>query len=298
MADFINGLTGTAQLPNSEVLLFDQMVMIGIGQNNVMDQFATYEESIGAKSIQLTKYPRSAASITPLNEREEVDSTQLSDSKVLFVPQEFGHVVSLSNLELLQSGGKALRGASQTVALNAAQTLDLLAIEALSASTNTIVAGGASAPTATDVANVKFLNKVYNKLARASVPTIGGAYVAVLHDDQIADLRDDARWVDVQKYANAESVLRNEVGMLGGFRIVRDNHVKAAGTGATTAYTGLFFGQNALGKVASQPVSTIIKPADDKLGRFTNVGWYGVLNYGIVDQDCVYTGVTASSVNA
>lgn len=302
MADFTTNMSGTAELDNSAVLEFDQRVLIGIGQNNVMDQFATYAEDIGAKSIALTKYPRSAGSTTPLAEREAMTSVALSDAEILFVPAEYGFNVTLTNLSMLQSAGKTLNGAVGVVAANAADTLDKLAIAALNASTNVIFAGtaGTEANVAVgDVANVAFLNDMYRRLARASVPFMaGGAYVAVLHEDQIYDLRQDSAWRDVAKYANAETVLRNEVGMVGGFRIVRDNNIVFAdqsGAGTVDVYRGLFFGANALGKVASMPLTTFVQPAQDPGNRFWYAGWKACLKYGIVDTDCVYVGGTAAS---
>ena len=103
--------------------------------------------------------------------------------------------------------------------------MDKLAILAMDASTNSYIIGGTAEGSVADtqVASDTFLNYFYNKLARASVPMIDGAYVMVAHDDVIADLREATvagSWTDVSKYATPETVLRNEVGMYKGFRAV------------------------------------------------------------------------------
>lgn len=303
---FVANMSGTTQLDDSLVLAFEQSFMVANGQNNVMDQFAQYNQSIGAKSIQMTKYARLALATTPLTEDEDVTRTAMSDSQILFTPAEYGRVVTRTNLASLQSGGKADLAAAQVVGINAGSTTDKLAVLALGASANGLVAGDKTEATlaSTDVCDAAFLNKVYNKLARANVPMIGGAYVAVLHDDQIHDLRASTgagSWTDVTKYALPGETLMNEVGMFKGFRIVRNNNVEfsdQSGAGTVDAYKGLFFGANALGKAESQALSLRVTGPFDALGRFVNVGWYWVGQYGIVDADAVWVGLTASSVGA
>lgn len=304
---FVANMTGTTQLDDSLVLAFEQSFMVANGQNNVMDQFAQYNQQIGAKSIQMTKYARIALATTPLTEDEDAGRTAMTDTQILFTPAEYGSVVTRTNLASLQTGGKADLAAAQVVGINAGSTTDKLGVLALTASTNVLYGGDATGEAdlaAGDVCDAAFLNKLYNKLARANVPMIDGMYVAVLHDDQIHDLRADAQagsWVDVTKYAMPDSTLTNEVGMFKGFRIVRNNNVVYAdqtGAGTVDAYSGLFFGANALGKAESQPLSIRVTGPFDALGRFVNVGWYWVGQYKIVDTDAVWKGITSSSVGA
>ncbi len=303
---FVANMSGTTQLDDSLVLAFEQAFMVANGQNNVMDAFAQYNQSIGAKSIKMTKYARLALATTPLTEDEDVTRVAMSDSEILFTPAEYGRVVTRTNLASLQSGGKVDLAAAEIVGINAGATTDKLAINALSATSNVLTVGDKAEADllSSDVCSGAFLNRVYNKLARANVPTIGGAYVAVLHDDQIHDLRADTAggsWVDVTKYATPGETLMNEVGMYKGFRIIRDNHINFAdqsGAGTVDVYDGLFFGANALGKAESQALSLRVTGPFDALGRFVNVGWYWVGTYGIVDTDAVWKGRTASSVGA
>jgi N4-gp56 family major capsid protein len=301
---FVANMTGTTELDSSIVLAFEQSFLVANGQNNVMDQLAQVNTSIGAKSIQMTKYARLALATTPLSETEDATRQTMSDTAILFTPAEYGTVVTRTNLASLQTGGKADLAAAQVVGMNAGSTMDKLAVNALSASGNVIYAGAGSEAglLAADVLDAAFLNKMYNKLARNNVPTINGAYVAVLHDDQIHDLRASSgagSWQDVVKYTDAMPALANEVGMFKGFRIVRNQNINfadQAGAGLVDAYSGLFLGFNALGKAESQAMSLRVTGPFDALGRFVNVGWYTVAQYGIVDTDAVYVGVTSSSV--
>lgn len=305
MADITTNLSGTAELDNSAVLAFSQSFLIAVGQENVMDNLVQTKIDIGAKSIDLTKYARLALATTPLVERDEVVSAAMSDTQILLTPAEYGNVVTTTNLASLQSGGKVDLAAAQIVGINAGSTLDKLACLALDASSNAYIIGGTAAGSVTSgqVASRTFANYFYNKLARANVQKINGDYVWVAHDDVIADLRADTSaggWIDVNKYMNVGEVISGEVGSFAGFRIVRNNNATFAdqtGAGTVDLYNSYFLGANALGKAVSQPVSVGFTQTD-KMNRFLNVYWKGVLKYGIIDQDGVWLGQSASSVGA
>ena len=307
MADIYTNLSGTAQVDNSVIEAFSQQFIIAAAQEGVMDQFVTVKESIGAKSIEFTKYSQLALATTALNEREELTSEAMADSAIILTPAEYGNVVTKTTLASLQSGGKVDAAAAKLVGLNMGRTLDKLAVLAGEAATNTLTPDGSAEASleADDIMSATFLNKLYNKLARASVaPLADGMYVAVLHDDVIHDLRNSTgagSWQDIAKYGSPEVVFKNEVGMLGGFRIIRNNHCTVtadAGALAVDTYRGLFLGFNAIGKAVSAPEQMVITGPFDKLARFVHVGWKSCLQYKIVDSDAIYMGITASSVGS
>lgn len=307
MADFTQVMTGAGDLDESNIALMDQQFIIANGEQGITDQFVTYKQEIDAETISFNKYARLALATTPLTDKEDVTSEKMVVSTVVLTPAEYGNVVTTTKLVNLQTGGKADVAASRLVGINGGETLDKLAILAGEASANILYKGQDSEALieATDVMDVTFLNTMYNKLARASViPLEGSLYVAQMHDDCIHDLRASASagsWVDVNKYSNPEDIMRNEVGTLGGFRIIRNNNstINADGGLATVdTYKSLFMGFNALGKAESSPLMQKITGPFDKLGRFMNVGWYWVGQYKIVDQDAIYLGYSASSVGS
>lgn len=308
MADFYVGLTGSVQL--DDVRINEELktqFILAYRQANVMDALAEWNYEAQAKSVSFARYPQLAGGTTPLNEREEVDSEQMSDSGVSFTPAEYGNVVSLTNLAVLQSGGRDAMAAMQLIGQDMASTRNKQAIATLEGSSNvTYSDGGAdgTAITAGDVASPTLLNKMYNKLARANVPkhTATGTYVAVMHDDVIHDLREGSSagsWEDVNKYNNEMPVLMNEVGMFKGFRIIRNNDCAIEADGGASAvdlYKSSFIGFNAFGLAESQRPEIRITGPFDKLGRFVNVGWYGVYKFGLIEPASTQVLVSASSV--
>lgn len=304
---FTTNMTGVTQLDDSIVLEFDAQFIVASEQEQVMDQFATYRQVINAKSIEFPKYSQLALATTALDEDDDITSEAMSDSQIILTPAEYGNAITTTKLANLQTGGKADLAAARLVGLNMGRSMDKLAVLALEASANelTVDGGAESALTASDVMTVSFLNQLYNKLARSSVaPLAEGMYVAVMHDDVIHDLRNSVgagSWQDINKYAKPETVLRNEVGMVAGFRIVRDNHVTInadAGDTNVDTYHSLCMGFNALGKAESSMGQMVLSGPFDKLNRFVNIGWHWAGAYGIVDQDALYIGTTASSVGA
>ncbi len=307
MADFTTVMTSSAEVDDSIILEYDRQFIVAQADEGVMDQFVSYRSEINAKSIEFPKYDQLPLKTTPLLEKEDPASDALVDNQIILTPAEHGGVVTTTKLANLQTGGRADLAASRLTGISAQRTLDKLAVLAAEASSNELTPTGGAENTllATDVMTAQFLNKLYNKLARQKIaPLSGGMYVAVMHDDVAHDLRNSVgsgSWVDVSKYSRPEEVFRNEVGMLGGFRIVVDNNITIntdAGSTTVDTYHTLCMGFNALGKAESSPLMQKITGPYDKLARFVNIGWHWCGQYGIVDQDALYLGTTASSVGA
>jgi N4-gp56 family major capsid protein len=244
------------------------------------------------------------ASITPLSEREDVVGQEVSDGKRVFTPLEYGDVVTKTQLASLQTGGTLDLVVPQLLGKHSGKTLDILALNALAATTNTLAigTGSAGAMQATDIMTKTVMGKLYNKLSRANVPTLdGGAYVAFMHADVIADIQNDGTatsWTDVAKYSQPDKVFANEVGMFKGIRIIKDNNVPVDTSGAFPLYETIVIGFNALGKVQSLPLTFTATGPFDRLARFVNLGWKWVGTYGIVEPSAVVKVQSAASFGA
>ena len=306
MADFKVQLTGTAEVDDSIRQEFDTEFRLAFSEQGAASQFSTLKRDIGAESISLPKYEQLSLATTPLLEREDKDSEGLVDSKVIITPQEYGNVVTTTKLANLQTGGMVDRAAARLVGINAGRTRNKLATLAMDLGTNVLLGGSAAsvgAITAGDTADATLLGKAFSKLARKNVPTLGGGdYFMIAHDDVIHDIREQSgsnSFVDAHKYALPEALLRNEVGMYKGFRVIRDNLSTIsvdAGDAGVDVYNSYCIGFNALGEALSQDIRMVATGPFDSLGRFVNMGWHGCMNYKIIDQDALVVLKTASSV--
>ena len=312
---FTTNMTGTTELDNNAIIAYDRAFILENEQGQVLDgNIVDVMEMIDAKSFNFPRYGALTPTSTPLTEDADVTSEAMSDTEIVIQPKEFGNVVTTTLLSNLQSGGRTNVGAAALAGKNAARSQDLRAMsimdayEAATASARVLPDGVAAEANlaATDVVDAAFLEKVYNQLARASVPfSSDGLYVAVMHDDCISDVREDSAagggWTDINKYGNHVPVLRNEVGMYKGFRIVRQNDATLTADGGSTtvdSYRSYFLGFNGLGKAISKPVGLSITGPFDKLGRFLNIGWHGAYEYAVVEPNAVKVGITASSRGA
>jgi N4-gp56 family major capsid protein len=307
MADFIQNMTGTVELDNSLVLEFAETILVAKASVGIADQLVSLPKEVNGKSVTFTKYDNLNVDTTPLNEREDVASEKLSDSDLVMTTREYGKVVTTTSLANLQTGGKADAAAGSLIGLNMGRTQNKLALNVLEASTNIMYAGAATTRATIAAGHIMdgdVMAKVYNKLSRASVPGLpqaGGKYVALMHNDVISDIKESAAWIDVSKYANPESILNNEIGMFKGFRILEDNTatiIEDGGVTTTDVYKTVFMGFNALGKGESLPCHIRVTDGGDSLKRFQNIGWYGVLDYKIIDQDALYVVESASAFGA
>lgn len=229
---------------------------------------------------------------TLLDEYEDPASVPLAGASTTMTAEEHGLVVTRTSLADAISGGALTREAAAVVGRSAARFLDRRLVGALAAGTNVMDAGGVLTP--------QLINRAYNELTKAgATKDAQGFYRAILHPDQILDLKNaigEGSFTDTMKYADPASLIRGEVGAIGGFRIIENaGFAPAAGPGAGL-YRAVFMGADALGQGVSVGPEMRMT-SSDKLARFLNVGWYYVGVMGIIAQEQVFTVRTTSSLD-
>lgn len=304
---FTSNASGTAVLDDSVVQIYSEAIIYASTPELVADQVANVQEDVNGKSITFTKFSNMALATTALTELDDVTSVALSDSAITITPAEYGAVVTSTKLANLQSGGKVDLAAAYLVGRNMGATLDKLAINVLQAGGGTSVLSGDVAEASQTTSNIldkTLANRLYNKLARTNVVPFDGFYIGIAHDDVLHDLRSDTAaggWVDVNKYTGQINVFKNEVGMYAGIRWLRsaNGYINTDGGSASTdTYHTFVCGFNSLGKAQSSAPQVKILPASDKLGRFMNIGWYWVGNYGVIDSSAYAIGISTSTVGS
>jgi N4-gp56 family major capsid protein len=306
MGDIYTTITDAAVLDADEVTKFNNVVFLAAQPQLVAEQAVTVFESGPAKIFQFAKYASLSKITSGITDGEEVASVALADSVVYITPVDYGNAISLLKKATLDSGNKASIAAAQTIGFNAGDSLDGLAITALDAFGGTQIWPNAATSTATvgaeDIMDKVFAGRLFNKLNRANIPSIGGFYLGIAHDDVLHDLRMDASnggWTDVGRYADPNSVLRGEVGMFGGIRWLRSGNATVTtdgGAGSVDTYNTNVVGFNALGKGESDPLRLVISGPFDKLLRVVHFGWSWVGEYDTIDSANQVLGTCASSV--
>lgn len=299
--------TGTSAVDDSVVQLYSEAIIYAATPELIADQVANVKEDINGKSVTFTKFSNIALATTPLVELDDVTSVALSDSAVTITPAEYGAVVTRTQLANLQSAGKVDTASAYLVGRNMGATMDKLAINVLQAGGGTQVLANDVAEASQTTSNIldkTLANRLYNKLARANVTPFDGFYIGIAHDDVLFDLRADTSagsWIDVNKYTGNMAIFNNEVGMFAGIRWLRagNGYINTNGGNLDVdTYHTFVCGFNSLGKVQSSAPQVKVLPANDKLGRFMNIGWHWVGNYGVIDSSAYAIGISASTVGS
>ena len=259
-----------AVLSDSVVDLMNQAVIVSGQTYNKVDAYATIRQDDMANSIAFTVFSRLGTATTPLTDGTEATSTSMTDTKVTLTLDEYGSVITSTSLANISSAGKADLASAELVGINLGETTDKLGINALEAGTNTIDHNGSFGS-----AN---LRTAYASLASAGIAKFGdGRYVAFMHPNNVSDIK--SAFVTIAGYTSEQSATSGVVGALEGFTIVEDPNC--------TEDTIVAFGKNALGKAVGLNPELRITDGADNLGRTVSIGWYGVMKYGVIDQNAL-----------
>jgi len=287
--------TLAATVSDAAIDLMDQAFLLEAQDRIIIDQITDIKREINAKSISMNVYSKLTKQTTALTDGTDADAEAISVSKKTLTPAEYGNVVTRSLLASLQTGGKVDLAAAQLVARNMAESVNGLGCAAAEATTNIRYQNGvADDASVIDTIQDADLKYAHNKLSRANAEMFEGeAYAAVVHPDVAEDLTGLDGWKDVQKYADAVQVLKNEIGMYQGFRFLKSTGMSVtadtANGGANALYKSIFLGRNAIGKGISLDPGLRITGPFDKLGRLLNIGWYGVFVYGLLYTDAIWS---------
>lgn len=298
-------MSTTTQLDKHLIQLYDELFIIS-AENTLakgIPTLATIKRSGQVKSWDFTIYSKLTVQTSALTEDSEPDREQMSDSNVVITPAEYGNVVMPTKLADLQSGGQATRAAIRLAGINMKESIEKKMILVGEAGTNEIIVNQASegSLTASDVLTANYVKMAYNKLQRAGIPS---PYYAIAHPDVIYDLiseTGEGSWLDTLRYTDSIPILNNEIGMFGGFRWISHPLVTVntdAGAAGVDTYHTQFFGYNAFGYAESETPHGVVTGPFDNLGRFVDIGWYGVYEFGLVDTNAHWIVTSASSIGA
>lgn len=199
--------------------------------NLVHDQFGQKHPipANGGKTINFRKFVPFSKATKPLSEGVTPNGGSLSVTDVTSEVAQYGYYVTLSDMLMLTSVDNTLVETTKLLGSQAGSTLDTVTREVLNSGTNVMYAGGAEERGALGEENkltVEEIFKAARMLKSQNAPKIDGGYVAIIHPDVAYDLMRDPEWIDVNKYANAETIYAGEIGKIGGVRFVESTEAK------------------------------------------------------------------------
>lgn len=206
----------------------------------------------GTNQIRFARYADLGANVTELAEGTPPTSQTLSISSDAFSAKQYGQTLSITDLAQLDSPHDLISIASDRLARQAAETMDVVVRDILAAGTNVKYAGTATARDEvanTDKITGELIKKQVAALKAANVPTFAdGTYRCIIHPFQEYDLISDTTangWLEANKYVDNTPLITGEIGKFAGVRFLVSSNAKVfVGEGAadTDVYSAHFFG--------------------------------------------------------
>ena len=275
----------------------------------------------GGKKIEFRQFASLPKALTPLTEGVTPAGNKLSVSTIEAEVAQYGDYIEQSDVLELTSIDNTIVEATQILGNQAGLTLDTIVRDIINSGTNVyyapkIATGGAKTEVtsranldATAVMTSDLVKRIATKLKGVNAPKIDGCYVAIIHPHVAYDLMSDDEWMEVQKYATPENMLKGELGKLGGVRFVESTEAKIfSGSGCPTGlavYSTLFIGANAYGvtEITGGGLETIIKQKGsagtaDPLNQRSSIGWKAMRTAEILVQPYMVRCESCSSFSS
>ncbi len=134
-----------------------------------------------------------------------------------------------------------------------------------------------------------------------AVPRQGSLYGCLIHPDCAHDLFAEtgaAAWRDPHNFSGAESIWTEDIGIYEGMYYVTSPRIPTATDGASSAkvYRNLFYARECLAEAVGEEPNVKQGPVVDKLGRFTPLGFYGLIGWNRFREDALIRVEVSSSV--
>lgn len=265
--------------------------------------------SPGADTLTFITVPDIAINTTPLTEGTTPTARALTISTVSLSTTQYGDLVEITDLAKVKAPFEIVQIASERVTRQAKESLDQVARDVIAASGTTAYHSGVALATRSDVASgdilaASELRRLRTKMVKAKIPTFSdGFYRLFMHPYAVYDLRTDTAtgsFIDVNKYASPEVLLKGEVGRMEGFRILEVNNAPTFAS-TTTVYRTVAVGAiKGWGAGSLQTLQTYhVAPGgdhSDPIAQKELVGWK--VNWGCAAlSNSYYFGLEHAATN-
>jgi N4-gp56 family major capsid protein len=257
--------TTSSTISNLVQTAYDQYVRMALRSIPVMRSLADVkpvQQAMPGSSVVFSIYSDLAQATSTLTESSDVSSIALGNpSQVTVTLNEYGSAVTTTKKLNLTSFNDVDAALADIIAYNAADSIDNVVGQVLSAGTNALYSNGPSgtAPTASaeilpvdtmTVAEIR--NAVVSLRTNKALPRMGELYAAYLHPRQSADLRAETGtggFQELTKYVERTPFVAGAVGVIEGAFIVETPRVLngmplASGIATTVSITNTAIATN------------------------------------------------------
>lgn len=300
-----SGTAGNAGSTAAELITYMSARLLEVAEfNTILDQFGDKHPlpSNSSKTIRFVREEKLTVAATPtqLSEGIPPDAVGLTLNQIEATIEQYGSVVRLSDLAEITARHNVIERTIYILGLQAAETYDQLIFNVLNAATNTYFVNSRAGDTslvATD--KVAYLDLVELDAAlqdQGGRPFEGGEYVFVTPPQVYADLLKDPDFKASNQLRSPEKIWRGEVGLLGGFRVIRSNSPAFAATSqAGAGQSSKVYSSFAIARFAYQITDLqnlrvyVVAPGGqiDPLQQSRKIGWKFAFKSVITNQNWV-----------
>lgn len=251
----------------------------------------------GTNQLKFVFVPDLAINTTALTEGGPAPTPKaLSITPATVSTTQYGDLVSITDVAKVVSPIALVETASERVTRQAASSIDQIVRDVIAAGGTAFYANAAAnraALAAGDKLDSADLRRLRANMYKANIsPFADGFYRIIVTAEQGYDLRNDGtttgNWVDVNKYAQPETILRGELGRLEGFRVMEATNGPTF-TSTVTVHAAIATGaQKGWGWGDLQTLSVHHVPAggdhSDPLAQEELLGWKVMFGVGVLDN--------------
>jgi len=265
----------------------------------------------GTNLLRYVSYGDLSSDLQGLTEGDNEATLALEEALTIgydqFACTQYGRLVGISDIALVENPHELMSVAAERVAWNALETLDrsvgdtIMADSGLDSYPSTFTARNQVTQASGSYMSAALVRAAVTELRAKNVPTFpDGYYHGIIHPYAAHDLMAEAAtvtgaWIDVRRYGgpDAEDLLRGEVGRIHGVRFMESNQSTYLGTGGASSaniFGTLIYGPDYF--VFGDEQSTeayVVRPGGDHydpLAQKALVGWKGMWGAQvIIDND-------------
>lgn len=309
---------------NSKVEIPDEVSNVYIKEHLMMEtdemvfeQFAKnlpLSNNKGSMTIRVRRLNTIDPAMTPLTEGVTPTGSKIAITNVDIPVKQYGDYTGYSDTLSTTSLDNTILDLSKVMGQQKGETKNKLCRNALLAGTNVVYAGGKlnrAALTSSDTLNQDFLDKIEltikqgkaKRVTRAisttdavSMEPVAPAYVGFVSLNGALKIRNLAKFVPVEKYAQNGKIFKNEIGKVGNIRFIETSDLETI-AGATKVEQMVVFGEEAYGRVETGVggngqliLKTLGEAGEDPLNQRGTLGWKDALGYKILNDKFIVRG--------
>jgi len=309
-------ITTTGQLPPAVDEYFCRAILLTAYPDLHFQRFAMVQsipEGSGS-TIVFRRYPRLAPATIPLKNGITPAGSQLSVEDIKATIEFYGNYVTLDNDVLLTVEDDTLNQASRILAMNSAESLNIVTRDVLASTASTYLCqGGQNAKNPSDVSAEDLNNVIHSLIGQDCYPIkevitatdqyattpIREAYIGIVHTDILQDLEALAGFVKTNQYAGdpRDTIMSGEYGAFNQIRFLKTTiGSKYIDVNGDSVYNNFVFGREAYAAVhlGNKSGEFYVKPrgsegSADPLNQRASVGfgWYyacTILNSNFIEN--------------